>query len=193
MNERQFADRIGNVNDQLVEEARYRRYKRGGGFRRLLAAAAVLALMAASFTVGALAFSREVPVEQETVELPGASLKLILPDSWKGLYRVEMDEDALGCCVYVKAIYEQEGEWSEAGLLFGVRKEYDRPLTREEIDELTPGSNWRFFSTPDATYMITYPGDVQWNVNDPEQEQLYRQMQREVSQIRFLVDGVLSA
>ena len=42
-----------------------------GGFRRFLAAAAVLALMAASFTVGALAFSREVPVEQETIELPG--------------------------------------------------------------------------------------------------------------------------
>lgn len=193
MNERQFADRIGNIDDQLVEEARYRRRKGGGWGRRALAAAAVIILMAVSFTAGALAFSREVPVEQETVELPGASLKLILPDSWKGLYRVEMDEDTLGCCVYVKAIYEQEGEWSEAGLLFGVRKEYDRPLTREEIDELTPGSNWRFFSTPDATYMITYPGDVQWNVNDPEQEQLYRQMQREVSQIRFLVDGVLSA
>ena len=63
-----------------------------GGFRRFLAAAAVLALMAASFTVGALAFSREVPVEQETIELPGIGLTLILPDSWKGRYEVEKDE-----------------------------------------------------------------------------------------------------
>lgn len=192
MNERQLADRIGNIDDRMIEEAKYRRYKRGGGFRRLLAAAAVLALMAVSFTAGALAFSREVPVGQETIELPSAGLKLILPDGWRSLYRVEPDEDALGCNVYVRPIYEQEGEWSKAGLLFGVRKEYDRPLTREEIDALTPASNWHFFSTPDATYMITYPGDVQWNVNDSEQEQLYHRMQGEVSQIRFLVDGVLS-
>lgn len=188
MNERQFADRIGNIDGQLVEEAKYRRRKRGGWGRRFLAAAAVLALMAASFTAGALAFGQE----DETVEVPGASLTLVLPDNWKGLYRVETDEDALGCDVYVKSIYEQEGEWAEAGLLFGVRKEYDHPLTQEEIDELTPASNWNFFSTPDATYMITYPGDVQWNVNDSEQEQLYHRMQGEVSQIRFLVDGVLS-
>ena len=58
MNERQFADRIGNIDDRLVEEARYRRYRRGGGLRRFLAVAVVAALMAASFTVGALAFSR---------------------------------------------------------------------------------------------------------------------------------------
>ena len=120
MNERQFADRIGNIDDRLVEEARYRRYRRGGGLRRFLTAAVVAALMAASFTVGALAFSREVPVEQETIELPGVGLKLVLPDSWKGRYRVVMDEDTLGCDVYVKSLYEQEGEWAEAGLLFGV-------------------------------------------------------------------------
>ena len=84
MNERQFADRIGNIDDRLVEEARYLRYRRGGGLRRFLAVAVAAALMAASFTVGALAFSREVPAEQETIELPGIGLTLILPDSWKG-------------------------------------------------------------------------------------------------------------
>lgn len=110
MNERQFADRIGNIDDRLVEEARYLRYRRGGGLRRFLAVAVAAALMAASFTVGALAFSREVPAEQESIELPGVGLKLILPDSWKSLYRVERDEDELGCEVYVKSIYEQEGD-----------------------------------------------------------------------------------
>ena len=191
MNERQFADRIGNIDGQLVEEARYRRRNRGGGLRRFLAAAAVLALMAVSFTVGALAFSREVPVEQETIELPGVGLKLVLPDSWKGRYRVVMDEDTLGCDVYVKSIYEQEGEWAEAGLLFGVYKEYDYPLSQKEIDELTPVSNWHFFSTPDATYVITYAGDVQWDPDDPKQEEVFRQMRSEIDQIRFLVDGAL--
>ena len=190
MNERQFADRIGNIDDRLVEEARYRRYRRGGGLRRFLTAAVVAALMAASFTVGALAFSREVPVEQETIELPGVGLKLVLPDSWKGRYRVVMDEDTLGCDVYVKSIYEQEGEWAETGLLFGVYKEYDYPLSQKEIDELTPVSNWHFFSTPDATYVISYAGDVQWDPSDPEQEQVFRQMRAEIDQIRFLVDGI---
>ena len=192
MNERQFADRIGNIDDRLVEEARYLRYRRGGGLRRFLAVAVAAALMAASFTVGALAFSREVPAEQESIELPGVGLKLILPDSWKSLYRVERDEDELGCEVYVKSTYEQEGDWAEAGLLFGVRKEYDHPLTREEIDELTPASNWHFFSTLDATYMITYPGDVQYDPSDPEQTQEYLQLWKEKEQIRFLVDGILS-
>lgn len=190
MNERQFADRIGNIDDRLVEEARYLRYRRGGGLRRFLAVAVAAALMAASFTVGALAFSREVPAEQESIELPGVGLKLILPDSWKSLYRVERDEDELGCEVYVKSIYEQEGEWAEAGLLFGVYKEYDYPLSQKEIDELTPASNWHFFSTPDATYVISYAGDVQWDPSDPEQEQVFRQMRAEIDQIRFLVDGI---
>ena len=56
-----------------------------GGFRRFLAAAAVLALMAASFTVGALAFSREVPVEQETILVQG--LRQVRPGKKPGMGR----------------------------------------------------------------------------------------------------------
>ena len=70
-------------------------------------------------------------------------------------------------------------------------KEYDYPLSQKEIDELTPASNWHFFSTPDATYVITYAGDVQWDPDDPEQEDVFRQMRFEIDQIRFLVDGAL--
>ena len=39
---------------------------------------------------------------------------------------------------------------------------------------------------------MNYASDVQWNLEDPEQEREYRQMQEEISQIRFLVDGILS-
>ena len=105
-----------------------------GGFRRFLAAAAVLALMAASFTVGALAFSREVPVEQETIELPGIGLTLILPDSWKGRYEVEKDEGESWCRVYARSVLEKNPEWG--GALFYVDRSYDRPMTPEELDEL---------------------------------------------------------
>lgn len=55
--------------------------------------AAALVLMVSGFGVGAIAFAREtivdVPVEQETLELEGINLTLILPDSWKGQYSVE--------------------------------------------------------------------------------------------------------
>lgn len=190
MNERQFADRIGNIDDRLVEEARYLRYRRGGGLRRFLAVAVAAALMAASFTVGALAFSREVPVEQETIELPGIGLTLILPDSWKGRYEVEKDEGESWCRVYVRSVLEKNPEWG--GALFYVDRSYDRPMTPEELDEISPIACRYLFSTAGGTYSMNYASDVQWNLEDPEQEREYRQMQEEISQIRFLVDGILS-
>ena len=161
-----------------------------GGFRRFLAVAAVLALMAASFTVGALAFSREVPVEQETIELPGIGLTLILPDSWKGRYEVEKDERESWCRVYARSVLEKNPEWG--GALFYVDRSYDRPMTPEELDEISPIACRYLFSTAGGTYSMNYASDVQWNLEDPEQEREYRQMQEEISQIRFLVDGVLS-
>jgi len=191
MNERQFADRVGNIDDQLVEEARYRQGRRGGVFRRFLAVAVVAALMVASFTVGAMAFSQEVPAEQETIELPGIGLTLILPDSWKGKYGVEIDQAAAGCSVYVSSIHEQEGEWKGTGYLFWVGKVYDEPMTPDELDEVSPVPCRYLFSTAGATYSLSYASDVQWNVDDPDQEELYRQMQAEVSQIRFVVDDLL--
>lgn len=189
MNERQLADRIGNIDDRLVEEARYRRRKGGGGFRRLLAAAAVLALMAASFTVGALAFSREVPVEQETIELPDIGLTLILPDSWKGHYGVEMNRDGSSCGVYAKTAHEADGE---VGYLFWVGQAYDEPMTPAELKEQSPVPCRYLFSTANATYSINYASDVEYDPDDPEEAQEYLQMWREKEQIRFLVDGVLS-
>lgn len=191
MNERQFADRIGNIDDQLIEEAGYHRHRGPGGVRRFLAAAAVAALMAASFTVGALAFSREVPAEPETIELPAIGLTLILPESWKGACEVELNEDADGGFVYIKSIHDQEGEWKGLGYLFWIGMAYDWPMTPEELYEMSPVPCRYLFSTSDATYSLNYASDVQWNINDPEQERLYRRMQQEVSQIRFVVDNLL--
>lgn len=189
MNKRQLADRIGNIDGQLVEEARYRRRKRGGWGRRLLAAAAVLALMAASFTVGALAFSRAVPAEQETIELPDIGLTLILPDSWKGHYGVEMNGDGSSCGVYAKTAHEADGE---VGYLFWVGQAYDEPMTPAELKEQSPVPCRYLFSTANATYSINYASDVEYDPDDPEEAQEYLQLWREKEQIRFLVDGVLS-
>lgn len=189
MNERQFADRIGNIDDRLVEEARYLRYRRGGGLRRFLAAAVAAALMAASFTVGALAFSREVPAEQETIELPGIGLTLILPDSWKGRYGVEMNEDGSVCGVYVKMVHEAD---EAVGYLFRVGKAYDEPLTPAELEERSHVPCRYLFSTAEGTYSMDFASDVQYDPSDPEQTQEYLQLWKEKEQIRFLVDGILS-
>ena len=185
MNERQFADRIGNIDDQLIEGARYRR-RGAGGLRRLLAAAAVAALMAVSFTAGALATGQEAPAE--TIELPDIGLTLILPDSWKGLYDVEVDGGVTW--VYVKSIREKDPNWG--GTLFYVDRSYHRPMTPEELYDISPVPCRYLFSTEKGTYSMNYASDVQWNTEDPEQEELYHRMNMECSQIRFLVDDVLS-
>lgn len=189
MNRRQLSDRIGNIDDQLVEEAQYRQHKKTGGFRRFLAVAAAAALMAASFTVGALAFSREVPVEQETIEIPDIGLTLILPDSWKGSYDVEMDGNEAGCSVYVKSIHDA-GELE--GRLFWVGKSFPEPMTPEELEEAAFVPCRYLFSTAEGTYSLNYASDVQWDPEDPKQEEIYLKMQAEVGQIRFVVDNILS-
>ena len=68
MNEKQFSDRIGNVNDKLIRQAEqipnYRRGHRRRSIRQLATIAAVIALMVCSFSVGALAFSEKIYVEK---------------------------------------------------------------------------------------------------------------------------------
>ena len=59
MNEKQFSDRIGNVNDKLIRQAElipnYRRGHRRRSIRQLATIAAVIALMVCSFSVPTIA------------------------------------------------------------------------------------------------------------------------------------------
>ena len=110
----EFLDKMELVDAAFVEEAdgqtllskRNKKLERGGHIcsEKIAAFAAVVALMVCSGAVGAIAFHREtvveVPANQETIELEAIGLTLILPDSWKGKYTVEMDADGEGCCVY---------------------------------------------------------------------------------------------
>ncbi|MCI8686992.1 MAG: hypothetical protein HFF57_01600 [Lawsonibacter sp.] len=189
MNKRQLSDRIGNIDGQLVEDAQYRRHRKTGNLRRFLAAAAVAALMLASFTVGAMAFSQEVPVEQETIALPKIGLTLILPDSWKGRYGVEMNEDGSACGVYVKMVHEAD---ETIGYLFWVGKAYDEPMTPSELEERSAIPCRYLFATANATYSINYASDVEYDPENPEETQEYLQVWREKEQIRFVLDNALS-
>ena len=172
-----------------MERKKYAGLVRTSGLRRLLAVSVMLVLMAASFTVGALAFSREVPAEQESIELPGIGLTLILPDSWKGRYGVEMNEDGSVCGVYVKMVHEAD---EAVGYLFRVGKAYDEPLTPAELEERSHVPCRYLFSTAEGTYSMDFASDVQYDPSDPEQTQEYLQLWKEKEQIRFLVDGILS-
>lgn len=202
MNPNQFSHRIGNVEDRLVQQSQglpdYGRRRRGLRFRRALTLAAVVALMACSFTVGAMAFSTEtvveVPVEQESMTLDELGLTLIFPDSWKDQYTLEKTTQ-FEYNLFINSIREKtEASWGVPGGMLFCILEIDEVLTPEQVAE----SEWNFaanrylFATKDSTYLLYYASDVQYDVNDPEQEALYRQMESEIKDIRIVVDNVLA-
>lgn len=202
MNPKQFSNRIGNVEDRLVQQSQrlpdYGHRKRGLRVKRVLILAAVIVLMACSFTVGALAFATEtvveVPVEQESVTLDELGLTLIFPDSWKGQYTLEKTTP-FEYNFFINFIREKtEASWGAPGGMLFCILEIDEVLTPEDVQN----SEWNFaanrylFATRDSTYLLYYASDVQYDRNDPEQEALYRKMESEIKDIRIVVDNALA-
>lgn len=78
MNERQLSDRIGNVDDRLVQQVAqmtdHRQARRKRRLHQFAAAAAVAALMICSFCIGALAFSKEIYLEKSRRSLKSGRL-----------------------------------------------------------------------------------------------------------------------
>ena len=145
---------------------------------RVAAFAAVVALMAVSVTVGALAFSTEtvvevevpVPVEQETIVIEDFGITLILPDNWKGKYVVVMSDDAwYRCRVYAKSTYDwcmahedhNDGSVPYMGFLFSVAQWYDEPMTPEEFYSRSPYPAIYLMATEEGTYSLGRPSDQQ--------------------------------
>lgn len=198
MNEKQLSDRIGNVNDKLVQQAEqtpnYGREHRKRSIRQLVAIAATIALMVCSFTVGALAFAKEtiveVPVEQEKIVLDKIGLTILLPDEWADKYGVERNKDGTGCGVYVKSIHDGDGAMAGLGYLFWVGKAASdqQPLTPDELYEWSPTPCIYLFSTSDTTYILEKHSDVQYDPYDPAQKELYMTMSRQIQDISFQIE-----
>lgn len=195
MNKEQFSEHIGNIDDRLVKQAEqipnYAAMRRKRAFRQLLGLAAALVLMVSGFGVGAIAFAREtiveVPVEQETLELEGINLTLILPDSWKGQYSVEKRGENFD--VYIPEIRENEAGYE--GILFTIVC-YEESMTEEQfIENGLDFTAYRYIlTTSNKTYILHYASDVQWDPADKEQEAVYLKMMGEIKDIRFSVDNV---
>lgn len=183
-----------------------------GSFKRLIAVAAIAALIAASMAVGALAFSTEtvvevpVPAEQEALALDELGLTLIFPDSWKDRYVVAGDVfEPYGSpmwTVCVKSIYEagDTDEWGTpyTGMLFVVFQCADAPLSQEEFEEDSGigGIGRYLLATATGTYAILYATDIQFDTSDPEKTERYsteyNSMASEMKDIRIVVDNALA-
>lgn len=201
MNKNQLSEHIGNIDEKLVWQAEqipdYRQQYRKKRIKSFAAIAAAVVLMVCSFSVGAFAFAREVvvevPAKQETLTLEEISLTMILPDSWSGKYSVVKNNQ--NYIVYNKQIREAVSDGTElfdGGVLFYIVC-YEEAMTPEQfVEKGYDFTTYRYlFSTRDKTYILCYASDVQWDVNDSEQEAVYQQMELEVRDIRFVVDDVL--
>lgn len=202
MNKKQLSEHIGNIDDRLVEQAEkipnYAQQRRKKTIRRFIAAVAALALMACSFSAGALSFAREtvvkVPVEQETATLEEIDLTLILPDSWKGKYSIE--KSGQNYIFYHTQIREAVSEGIDpfdGGALFYIVC-YKEAMTPEQfVENGYDFVEYRYlFSTSDKTYILCYASDVQWDPDNPEQEAEYCQMESEIKNIKFVADNALA-
>lgn len=224
----QLSYRIGNIDERLLRATEtYKRKKRSSGkiLRKCLATAAVIVLMAFSGTVGALAFSREtvvevekvvevpvekivevavekvveVPVGQETLTLEDIGITLILPDSWKGKYALDYENDTYS--VYNPdirdAISKETGYPADrpiGGMLFYITR-LDIQLTKDEAEDEYNAGWWGYahydyiMTTSEGTYLLYHASDVQFTQETADE---YFQMEEEIKDIRFVIDNALT-
>lgn len=206
MNKKQLSEHIGNIDDRLVQQAEiipnYVAQHRKKRIRQLLATVAVLVLMFSSFSVGAIAFAREVPVEQENVVLDEIGLTLILPDSWKGKYEVIEDVFAPNNSTMwefcVKSVYDaqtpadESGEVLYRGTLFYIFQYTNYSMSAEEFEQSGIAGIGRYlFATENATYAILYTTDLQFDPENSVQMDEFNTMVQSEKEIRFVVDNIL--
>ena len=198
MNKEQLSQRIGNMDDRLVAQAEhvpnYGRQRRSGLRRKIAGIAAVIVLMACSGAVGALAFSREtvteVPAQQETVELAGIGVTVLLPDGWVGKYEVVQDSflpyNSAMWEFCAKSVYE-DGTFYR-GSLFTVFQYADYSMSAEEFAQSgLAGIGQYLFATEDATYAVMYAGDVQYDPDNAAQQETWYALSQTVQEVRFVI------
>ena len=196
MKSEQFSHRIGNIDDKLIQMAEntsgYGLRRQTRTVRRVLSIAAVIALMACSFVVGAFAFPKEpeaiyVEKEQEIITIGDSGITLILPDEWKGKYGYELHENNL--TVYHLAtresFRESYGDEASGGDLFRVFCLNER----FPMDYVFPYPGFTISITDTNTYVLSFPSDVQFNPEDSEATADYMKLSADVSDVEIVMSA----
>ena len=195
MNEKQFSDRIGNVNDKLIRQAEqipnYRRGHRRRSIRQLATIAAVIALMVCSFSVGALAFSEKIYVEknQEIIDISDFGISLILPDEWSGKYGYDIFDDG-DIEVYSLAAREEETDngTNLKGSLFWVECiDGQFPM---DFSYAQPG--YTIATTATHTFRLVLASDVQYDSGNAKIADEYLSLYDSIPQIKILLSDWLT-
>ncbi len=199
MNGRELAERIGNIDGYMVQQAErlpdYGARRRRKWAMGIASCAAVFVLAVGSFTAGAVVFAKEMSAEPEMVTLEEIGLTLLLPDTWKENYSVEVGEMEGGYLYtfYDNTIHGQGGEWTESGALFFIGTYGDTPMTEAEMDAAHHHAYAYeyLFSTRTTNYIMVCVSDMQYDPGDPDMSSHYEMMVQGISDIRFVLDNVL--
>ncbi len=116
-------------------------------------------------------------------------INMIMPNSWKGQYAVEQNEQSY--TVYNPQIRESLNEAYDnpSGGVFFTVVCYEKAMTEQQYEE----SEWNvaaydyLFATDNHTYVVLYATDVQYDAEDKEQEMLYQQLASDMGAIAFQI------
>lgn len=195
MNEKQFSDRIGNVNDKLIQQAEqipnYRREHRRRKVRQFAAIAAVIALMICSFSIGALAFREKIYIEKsrEIIDIRDFGISLILPDEWAGKYGYDILDDG-DIEVYSLAAREEETDdgTNLKGTLFWIEcTDGQFPM---DFSYAQPG--YTIAATATHTYRLVLASDVQYKSGNTQIADAYLSLYDSIPQIKILLSDWLT-
>lgn len=209
MTRMQISERIGNIDDQLIQEAgqlQKKKWVRKPIPRKLLVTAAVLMLVLLGGTVGTFALGWATPIEVklvdgvETITIKEIGLTMILPDGWEGRCVVEKD-DSECYRVYNASIREAvKNKYHDmgGGLLFDILR-FDERLTREQFNTGEWWGDMESFgpimeameyigSTKYGTYVLFYESAESWT---PETRKELLQMRSEIKYVRFVIDDAV--
>jgi len=202
MKREQLSNRIGNIEDRLVEQAEnapnFGRQRHNRSIRRMVAIAAVLVLMVASFATGAIALAKETIVfvekEQEIIVVGDSGISLILPDSWKDKYEYVLHDSGVyadGVYINLAVIHSATRERLEyeAGLLFSIHFTDER----RPMDYIWPWPGFTIAVTETGTYYLCYPSDVQFDGSDPESSTEYEALSADIGNIKIIMSAEMLA
>lgn len=204
MTREQLSERMGNIDDRLVQQAEqipnYRKLHRRKRIRKLAACAAALALMVGSFVAGVMVEAHRTvsgdPVGTGVIDLTEEiGILMLLPESWRedwdSGFGVEARQDG-SYSIYSKEIRNacmasDDNDFVWGGILFSVAR-LPGQLTEEQVMANGDKGCVYIAATGEGTYLLYYEQDVQYT---PDTEEKYLRMKSEVRDIEFLVSEIV--